>query len=87
MTSSKKGSEVQLTTHPKSQLSLSATSPEGSESATIKEGLAVTLQREALEAKLEAAEDEKLDDPPITFFSTTVAALEATLENESADDW
>jgi hypothetical protein len=35
------------------------------ESATVKEGLAVTLQREALEAKLEAAEDEKLDDPPI----------------------
>jgi hypothetical protein len=65
MTSSKKGSEVQLTTHPKSQLSLSATSPEGSESATIKEGLAVTLQREALEAKLEDTDDAKLDEPPI----------------------
>jgi hypothetical protein len=36
------------------------------ESATLKEALALMLQqREALEAKLEAAKDEKLDEPPI----------------------
>ena len=105
MTSSKKGSEVQLISHPKSQFSSSAASPKGLESATVKEALALTLQREALEAMLEDTEDAKLDEPPInevtmcwgelssvgtlkehTFFSTAVAALEATLENESADD-
>jgi len=64
MTSSKKGSEVQLTSHPKSQLSSSTASPKGLESA-IKEALALTLQREALEAKLEDTEDAKLDEPPI----------------------
>jgi hypothetical protein len=35
------------------------------ESAKVKEALARTLQREALEAKLEDTDDAKLDEPPI----------------------